>query len=97
LSNLTEAQTRQNLIDDALKKAGWDLDNPNHVGEEIPVDDFSPAGCWRLASWNAPWTWCGQSAWWATAIPTPLRRPRRGGGDHDARSGAVLSCVSRVC
>jgi len=43
LSNLTEAQTRQNLIDDALKKAGWDLDNPNQVGEEIPVDDFSPA------------------------------------------------------
>ncbi|MBN1812242.1 MAG: DEAD/DEAH box helicase family protein [Anaerolineae bacterium] len=39
----TEAQTRRNLIDPALKKAGWDVSNPDLVRIEIPVDGFDPA------------------------------------------------------
>ena len=38
-----EAKTRKELIDPALKKAGWDLSNPDQVGIEIPVDGFDPA------------------------------------------------------
>lgn len=38
----TEAQTRQELIDPALKKAGWDVTNRDQVGLEIPVDGFDP-------------------------------------------------------
>ena len=37
-----EAQTRKALIDPALKKAGWDVNNPDQVRIEIPVDDFDP-------------------------------------------------------
>jgi type I restriction enzyme R subunit len=43
LTNPTEAQTRRELIDPALKRAGWDLNNPDQVGFEIPVDDVDPA------------------------------------------------------
>lgn len=39
----TEAQTRERLIDPALRKAGWDVNNPDQVRIEIPVDDFDPA------------------------------------------------------
>jgi type I site-specific restriction endonuclease len=46
LSDRTEAQTRKDLIDPALKRAGWDVSNPDQVGLEIPVDGFSPEG-WR--------------------------------------------------
>jgi type I restriction enzyme R subunit len=46
VSNPTEAKTRQDLIDPALKKAGWDVDNPDQVGLEIPVDGFDPAA-WK--------------------------------------------------
>ncbi len=35
-----EARTRKQLIDPALKKAGWDVNNPDQVGLEIPVDGF---------------------------------------------------------
>jgi type I restriction enzyme R subunit len=38
----TEAKTRRELIDPALEKAGWDVDNPDQVGLEIPVDGFDP-------------------------------------------------------
>ena len=38
----TEAKTRKELIDPAMKKAGWDVDNPEQVGIEIPVDGFDP-------------------------------------------------------
>ncbi len=41
----TEAHTRKDLIDPALKRAGWDVADPNQVGIEIPVDGFD-AG-WR--------------------------------------------------
>ncbi len=37
-----EAQTRRDLIDPALALAGWDVQNPAHVGIEIPVDQSNP-------------------------------------------------------
>src|SRR5437588_854125 len=37
-----EAKTRKELIDPALIKAGWDVNNPNQVGLEIPVDGIDP-------------------------------------------------------
>jgi predicted type IV restriction endonuclease len=42
LSSRNEATTRQELIDPALKKAGWDVTNRDQVGLEIPVDGFDP-------------------------------------------------------
>src|SRR5919205_343545 len=44
-----EATTRTSLIDPALRKAGWDLDDPKQVGLEIPVDGFDPAAWQALA------------------------------------------------
>ena len=38
----TEAQTRKDLIDPALRKAGWDVNDPDRVGLEIPIDGFDP-------------------------------------------------------
>ena len=46
MPNPTEAKTRKELIDPALKKAGWDVNNPDQVGIEIPVDGFDPQA-WR--------------------------------------------------
>jgi type I restriction enzyme, R subunit len=43
----TEAETRKTLIDPALTRAGWDLDDANQVRFEIPVDDVSPAA-WQV-------------------------------------------------
>jgi type I restriction enzyme, R subunit len=37
-----EATTRQDLIDQALTKAGWNLKDGTQVGQEIPVDGFDP-------------------------------------------------------
>ena len=37
-----EARTRKELIDPALLKAGWDVNNHDQVGLEIPVDGFDP-------------------------------------------------------
>ena len=42
LSGPNEATTRKELIDPALKKAGWDVNNPEQVRIEIPVDGFDP-------------------------------------------------------
>ena len=42
MSTPTEARTRKELIDPALAKAGWDVNNPDQVGIEIPVDRFAP-------------------------------------------------------
>jgi type I restriction enzyme, R subunit len=39
----SEAETRAQFIDVALEKAGWKLNDPHQVGEEIPVDGFDPA------------------------------------------------------
>ena len=38
----TEAKTRRELIDPALEKAGWKVDDSSQVGIEIPVDGFPP-------------------------------------------------------
>ena len=38
--NPSEAKTRKELIDPALKKADWDVHNSAQVGIEIPVDGF---------------------------------------------------------
>ena len=38
MGNLSEAKTRKELIDPALNKAGWDINNPAQVGLKIPVD-----------------------------------------------------------
>ncbi len=43
----TEAQTRRQLIDPALARAGWNVGDSSQVGLEIPVDGFDPA------AWNA--------------------------------------------
>lgn len=39
----TEAQTRRELIDPALTRAGWDLGDPDQVGFEILVDAVEPS------------------------------------------------------
>ncbi|MDE3091648.1 MAG: DEAD/DEAH box helicase family protein, partial [Chloroflexota bacterium] len=40
LRTLNEAKTRENLIDPALTRAGWNLINRSQVGLEIPVDGY---------------------------------------------------------
>jgi len=42
VSQPNEAKTRKELIDPALKKAGWNVTNPDQGGLEIPIDDFDP-------------------------------------------------------
>ena len=46
----TEATTRINMIDPALRRAGWDVDDPDQVGIEIPVDGFDPAAWQTLVT-----------------------------------------------
>lgn len=41
LTGETEAKTRKELIYPALKRAGWDVINPEQVGIEIPADGFN--------------------------------------------------------
>lgn len=48
MPTLTEAQTRRDLIDPALKRAGWDVNNPDLVRIEITVDGFDPAAWHKL-------------------------------------------------
>jgi predicted type IV restriction endonuclease len=38
LSTPSEARTRKELIDPALARAGWDVNDPARVRVEIPVD-----------------------------------------------------------
>jgi type I restriction enzyme R subunit len=48
-----EANTRKDLIDPALEKAGWNLDkDKNQVGIEIPVDGYN------AAPWNGVTDYC---------------------------------------
>lgn len=42
-----EAKTRKELIDPALKRAGWNLHDTNKVRFEIPVDGFDPQA-WQV-------------------------------------------------
>jgi len=46
----TEAETRRELIDPALERAGWDLGDDTQVGVEIPADQYDPAAWHRLAA-----------------------------------------------
>ncbi|MBD2513143.1 type I restriction endonuclease [Nostoc sp. 'Peltigera membranacea cyanobiont' 232] len=41
--SLSEANTRQKLIDPALEKAGWNLTNPDQAKIKIPVDGYDAA------------------------------------------------------
>jgi hypothetical protein len=43
----TEAQTRKDLIDPTLEKAGWNVHDPARVGTGIPVERFDPQA-WRV-------------------------------------------------
>ncbi|MEG4939102.1 DEAD/DEAH box helicase family protein [Microcoleus sp. F4-D5] len=47
-----EANTRKELIDKALQTAGWNLDAPNQVGIEIPVDGYD------AEPWNGVTDYC---------------------------------------
>ena len=42
MPSLSEARTRIDLIEPALRKAGWDVYDPDQVGIEIPVDGLDP-------------------------------------------------------
>jgi type I restriction enzyme R subunit len=46
----TEARTREELIDPALRRAGWDLEDRTQVGTEIPADQYDPAAWHRIAA-----------------------------------------------
>lgn len=35
-----EEQTRYNLIDPLIEKAGWNLHDRTQVGHEIPIDEY---------------------------------------------------------
>ena len=47
MTNPNEAKTRRQLINPTLKKAGWDVNNPDRAGLEIPVDGFDPVA-WQM-------------------------------------------------
>ena len=47
-----EARTRKEMIDPALSKAGWNLNDPNQVGIEIPVDGYD------AEPWNGITDYC---------------------------------------
>ena len=40
----TEAQTRQQIIDQRLKKAGWDVNDPSQVTSELDIWVGLPEG-----------------------------------------------------
>jgi len=46
LDKPSEKRTRKELINPALKKAGWDINNHAQVGLEIPVDN-SDVEAWK--------------------------------------------------
>ncbi len=48
MPDLRESDTRKDLIDPALKRAGWNLNDPNQVRFEIPVDGTDPLAWERL-------------------------------------------------
>ena len=49
---INEAQTRENLIDPALTRGGWNLLNKSQVGLEIPVDGYD------AEPWNGVTDYC---------------------------------------
>jgi len=44
MAKKTEAQTRQQIIDKRLKKAGWDVNDPSHVTSELDIWVGLPEG-----------------------------------------------------
>lgn len=60
MTGLTEELIRKELIDPALKRAGWDVENPDQVGIEIPADEIDEVAWHKLqkklkekgAGWN---------------------------------------------
>jgi len=47
-----EANTRKEIIDQALETAGWNLNDSNQVGMEIPVDGYD------AQPWNGVTDYC---------------------------------------
>ena len=56
MSNLGEAQTRRDLIDPALKKAGWDVNNPDLIRRANVVKGCEWVRCaiCRQRCWKEP-------------------------------------------
>ncbi len=52
MRRISEAETRKDLIDPALEKAGWYLHDRNRVGLEIPVDGYDKE------PWNGVTDYC---------------------------------------
>ena len=50
--SLNEATTRQDLIDPAIAKAGWNLEDISQVRFEIPVDGYD------AEPWNGVTDYC---------------------------------------
>ena len=48
---LTEAQTRQKLIDEKLGFAGWNVNDPSQVTQELDIDLVEHSGRGRVYSW----------------------------------------------
>ena len=78
----TEQQTRKEFIDIALKKAGWNVNDPGQVIQEYDIivdptqvaEACTPYGGHQLFSDPAdPEPLCGQRA--AKARPLPFRQP----------------------
>jgi len=67
MTGKTEASTRKEFIDPALELAGWDVDNPDQVGIEIPADGFDPAA-WQRVQKKLKETGPG----WDTQIPSGI-------------------------
>lgn len=52
--NMTEAETRQRLINEKLRLAGWNINDPSQVTEELDID-LSAAGIPRVAEAASPY------------------------------------------
>lgn len=55
--NLTEAETRQRIIDERLRLSGWNAKDPTQVTEELEID-LSQAGQPRLVKPKSPYEGC---------------------------------------
>ena len=64
-----EATTRCEVIDPALKKAGWDVNDPQRVGLEIPVDGFDPK---HGANWKQLRHICEQNKIYEAELPAGI-------------------------
>jgi len=83
---LNEAETRYNLIDPLLVKAGWDLANRRSVGFEIPVDGYDAAPI------NGITDYCLYRDNGEVLAVVEAKRTRR-----DAREGPVRRTLYKFC